>query len=58
MSRYIRNLNKPKGISAEGYIFDEALGLVIKYMSNFGAIRRRIWDANEEEFVARKVLQG
>ncbi len=58
MSRYIRNLTKPKGIIAEGYIFDEALDLFIKYMGNFGAIRRWIWDANEEEFVAKKVLQG
>ncbi len=36
---YIRNLCKPEGSVAKGYIFDEALGLYTKYMQNFQTMR-------------------
>jgi hypothetical protein len=39
------------------YIFYEALGLFTKYMQNFGATSRHIWDANEEGVVG-EVLEG
>ncbi len=42
----------------EGYIFDEALGLCTKYMERFGATRKFVWDAYEEEKVAKEVLEG
>ncbi len=49
---------KPKGNIIEGYIFDEALGLCTKYMERFGATRKCVWDAYEEERVAKEVLEG
>ncbi len=56
LKEYMRNLTKPKNNIVKGYIFYEALCLVIDYMSNFGATRRRIWDANEEEAMVGEVL--
>lgn len=55
---YIRNMSKPKGSMAKGYIIDEALGLCTKYMQKFGETRQFIWDPNEKEGVAREVLEG
>ncbi len=43
---------------AKGYNFNEALGLCIKYMQGFGLTTRPIWDVNEEEGVAREVLEA
>ncbi len=55
---YMKNMCKLKGSMAKEYIFYGALGMYIKYMQNFGAISRCIWDANEEEGVAGEVLEG
>ncbi len=58
MKGYMRNLTKAEGNIVEGYIFDEALGLVTKSMTNFGATRRQMWDANEKEVLVGEVFQG
>ncbi len=47
------NMCKPEASMAEGYIFDEALGLCTKYMESFCATRRCVWDVNEEGVVGR-----
>lgn len=53
----VRNMCKLKGTMVDDYIF-EALGLCTKYMEAFTAIKRHVQDANEEEGVAREVLDG
>lgn len=55
---YVRNMARPEGSMAEGYIRDEALGFMTEYMSSFDAIQRRVWDENEEEGVVGEVLEG
>jgi len=55
---YVWNMCKLEGNMAEGYIFNEALGLCTEYMESFCATRRRVWDANEEEGVVKEVLEG
>jgi hypothetical protein len=42
---------------AQTYNFNEALGLCTKYMERFDATRC-VWDANEEERVAKEVFEG
>lgn len=34
---------------AEGYILDECLGFVTKYLQSFKVVQWCVWDANEEE---------
>lgn len=54
---YVQNMCRPEGNMVKAYIFYEALGFNTKYMQNFGATKRCIWDANEEERVVREVLE-
>ncbi len=54
---YVQNMCKLEGSMVEGYIFNEALGLWTKYMENFCATRRRVWDVNEEG-IAKEILEG
>jgi hypothetical protein len=55
---YAKNMCKPEDCMAEGYIFDEALGLCIEYMQSFEATKRHIWDVNEEGVVEEVLDQG
>jgi hypothetical protein len=55
---YVHNMSHPKGSMAEGYILDDIMGFVIKYLQKFQHVFRRIWDVEEEEGVAREVLEG
>jgi hypothetical protein len=43
---------------ASGYVLDETLGFVTKYMQMFTQVRRRVWDVDEEEEVYGEVLEG
>ncbi len=42
----------------KGYLYDETIGFVTKYMQDFSDVRHQIWDANEEEGVCSEVLEG
>ncbi len=55
---YVRNKARPEASMAEGYIYDETIGFVTEYMQEFKHVRRRIWDAYEEEGVCGEVLEG
>jgi hypothetical protein len=33
---------------AEGYVKDECIGFVTKYLQRFDVVYRRVWDAEEE----------
>jgi hypothetical protein len=43
---------------AEGYLKDECLGFVTKYLQRFDVVHRRVWDAEEEYGDAEEVLEG
>lgn len=55
---YVQNMVQPKASMAMGYLMDERLGLIIKYMQQFQPIKSRIWDSNEKEGVIGEVLEG
>lgn len=55
---YVRDMSHLEGSMAEGYILDEIMWFGTKYLQEFQHVSRRIWDAQEEEVVARKVLEG
>lgn len=42
----------------EGYVLDETMGLMTKYLQEFQHISRKKWDAKEEEGVVGEVLKG
>ncbi len=42
----------------EGYIQNECLSFVIKYLQRFETIQRHIWDVDEEEGDVSEVLEG
>jgi hypothetical protein len=58
LKKYVRNQARPKASMASGYVLDETLGFVTEYMQMFTQVRRRAWDANEEEGVYGEVLEG
>jgi hypothetical protein len=49
-------MSRPKATMTEGYIQDECLGFVIKYLQRFETIQRHIWDVDEEEGDAGEVF--
>jgi hypothetical protein len=51
LKKYMRNRTRLKASMALGYVLDETLGFVTKYMQTFTHVHRRVWDANEEERV-------
>ncbi len=55
---YVRNRSRLEASMAEGYILDETIGFVTKYLQDFRHVRRRIWDADEEEGVYGEVVEG
>ena len=55
---YVRNRAKPEGSMAMGYSWDASLGFITEFLDLYPHTRRRMWDPNEEEMVAREVLQG
>jgi hypothetical protein len=58
LKKYVRNRARPEASMASGYVLDETLGFVIEYMQMFTQVRRRVWDANEEEGAYGEVLEG
>ncbi len=58
LKKYVRNRARPQASMASRYVLDETLGFVTEYMQMFTQVRRRLWDANEEERVYGEVLEG
>jgi len=54
---YVYSMVQPKGSMVEGYVLEETLGFVTKYLQEFEHVSRRVWDA-EEEGVFGEVLEG
>jgi hypothetical protein len=42
----------------EGYMRDECLGFITKYLQRLDVVKQWIWDADEEEADVREVLEG
>jgi hypothetical protein len=55
---YVCDMSHPARSMAKGYILDEIMVFGTKYLQEFQHVSRRIWDAQEEEGVTRKVLKG
>jgi hypothetical protein len=55
---YVRNMAQLEASMATGYLMDETLGLITKYMDQFQPSKRQIWDLDEEEGVCGEVLEG
>jgi hypothetical protein len=55
---YICNKARLKASMAEGYIYNETIRFVNKYMVEFKHVRTQVWDANEEEGVCGELLEG
>jgi hypothetical protein len=58
LKKYMRNRTRLKASMALGYVLDETLGFVTKYMQTFTQVRRRVWDVDEEKKVYGEVLEG
>jgi hypothetical protein len=43
---------------AEGYLKDECLGLMTKYLQKFDVVYQQVWDPDEEYGDAEEVLEG
>ncbi len=42
---YVHSMAQPKGSMVEGYVLEETLGFVTKYLHEFQHVLRRVWDA-------------
>jgi hypothetical protein len=58
LKKYVCNRARLEASMALGYVLDETLGFVTKYMQMCTHVRRRVWDADEEEGVYGEVLEG
>jgi hypothetical protein len=58
LKAYVRNISHPEGSMVKGYILNETMGFVTKYLQEFQHVSRRIWDAEKEDGVAGKVLKS
>jgi hypothetical protein len=53
---YVRNKARLEASMAKGYVYDEMIGFVIKYMHEH--VRSQIWDPDEEEGACNEVFEG
>ena len=58
LMHYVRNMARPEACMAEGYVKDECLGFITKYVQRFEVVDHRVWDADEEYGDAKEVLEG
>jgi len=58
LKTYMRNMARPKGSMAEGYIRNECLGFITKYLQRFEVVQCQVSDADEEEGNDDEVLEG
>ncbi len=54
---YVRNRVHLEASMAKGYLYDETIGFVPKYMQDFSDVQHQIWDANKEEGGCNEVLE-
>lgn len=47
-----------EGSMAEGYIWNECLSFIIKYLQRFEIMQQHIWDVKEENGDVGEVLEG
>jgi hypothetical protein len=55
---YVQNMVQLEASMATGYLMDETLRLITKYMDQFQPSKRRIGDSDKEEGVCGEVLKG
>jgi len=58
LKTYVHNRARPEGSMVEGYIWDECLSFIIKYLQRFEAMQQCIWNVKEEKGDVGEVLEG
>jgi len=54
---FVQNKARPKGSLTKSYALEEALGLCTKYIQDFMAMRRQVWDDKEDLNMFDEVLE-
>jgi hypothetical protein len=55
---YVRNMARPEASMAEGYVKEECIGFVTKYLQRFDVVHRKVWNADEEYGDVEEALEG
>jgi hypothetical protein len=55
---YVRNMVRPEASMAEGYIKEECIGFVTKYLQRFDIVQRQVWNMEEEYNDVEEALEG
>jgi len=55
---FVQNKTRPKGSMAKGYALEEALGFCIKYILDFIAMRRWVWDDKKKPHMNDNMIEG
>ena len=58
LKKYVRNMARPEGSIARGYIEDASNGFVTEYIHGVKAVSTRLWDAEDEDEDTYEVLEG
>ena len=54
---YVRNMARPEASMVEGYIKDECIGFITKYLQRFDIVHMRVWDVDKEYRVVEETLE-
>ncbi len=55
---FVQNKARSEGKMAEGYALEEALGFNTKYIHDFIATKRQVWDDKEKPHMNDEMLEG
>jgi hypothetical protein len=58
LKTYVRNVARLEASMAEGYLKDECIGFITKYLQRFDVVQWRVWDAGEEYGDVEEVPEG
>jgi len=58
LKNYVRSMARPKTCMEEGYLKEECLSFVTKYLQRFHIDQMHVWDAEDEFGDVKEVLEG
>jgi hypothetical protein len=58
LKTYVRNMARPEASMAKGYLNDECIGFITKYLQRFYVVQRRVWDTDKEYGDTEEVTEG
>jgi len=58
IKKYMQNMVQPEASMVKGYLKNECIAFVTKYLQRFDVVHRQVWDVEEEYSDVEEVLEG